>query len=91
MDGLPGPNAPWRISQLCNRHLHRHQIADTLHSLRHRYATQAWRGSHDLLLVKALLGHASVASTEGYALYDNTAAAAVVGAIPAPARLRVAQ
>ena len=44
-----------------------------------------------VLLVKALLGHASVASTEGYALYDNTAAAAVVGAIPAPARLRVAQ
>jgi hypothetical protein len=38
--------------------------------------------------VKALLGHASVTSTEGYALYDNATAAGVVEAIPAPARLR---
>ena len=40
----------------------------TGHKLRHRFATDAYRNSgHDLLAVKDLLGHASVATTQGYA------------------------
>ncbi len=38
----------------------------TGHTLRHRYATVALDGTGDLLAVSELLGHASVATTQGY-------------------------
>lgn len=44
----------------------------TAHKLRHRFATRAYKNSgHNLLAVKELLGHASVATTQGYAGLDN--------------------
>ena len=89
MDGRPGPNEPWRVSQLVNRHLHRHQITDTLHSLRHRYGTQFYRASgRDLRLTQEALGHARPETTAGYTLTDNPEAAAAAEGLPVPARLR---
>ncbi len=89
MDGRVGPNEPWRVSQLCNKHLHRHGITDTLHSLRHRYGTQVYRASgHDLRLTQDLLGHASPSTTAGYAAFDRAGAQVAVDALPSPARLR---
>lgn len=38
----------------------------SMHSLRHRFATRAYRGSRNLRAVQTLLGHASVASTQRY-------------------------
>lgn len=38
----------------------------TPHSLRHRYATQIYAATHDILLVSKLLGHASVETTQRY-------------------------
>jgi integrase/recombinase XerC len=90
-DGQGGPNAPWLISQLASRHLHECGVAATLHQLRHRFLTQAWRVTHDLRLVQELAGHASPVTTAGYTLVDNPEAVAAVEAIPAPARLRVAR
>lgn len=36
------------------------------HTLRHRFATEVHRGSHDLRAVQALLGHSSLATTQRY-------------------------
>jgi integrase/recombinase XerC len=38
----------------------------TLHALRHRFATRAYAGSHDLRAVQELLGHSSPAITQRY-------------------------
>lgn len=43
----------------------------TMHSLRHRFATRAYRGTRNLRAVQTLLGHASVAVTERYTAVDD--------------------
>lgn len=44
----------------------------TGHKLRHRFATDAYRNSgHNILAVKSLLGHSSVATTQVYAEVSN--------------------
>jgi integrase/recombinase XerC len=87
-DGRPGPCAPWRISQLAGRHLHASGSPATLHQLRHWFGTEAYRARRDLRVVQELLGHASPATTAGYAAYDRAEAAAAVAALPVPSALR---
>lgn len=41
------------------------------HTLRHTFATQIYRKTKDILLVKELLGHTSIASTQIYTHLDN--------------------
>ena len=48
-------------------HLQGLGVSTTLHSMRHRFATTAYQTSHDVMLVRDLLGHESVATTEIYA------------------------
>ncbi len=84
MDGRPGPVPPWMVSQLCREHLHSLGIRASLHLLRHRAATMALRGTHDLAAVQRLLGHSSPVTTLIYAALDDDAVAAAVEAIPAP-------
>lgn len=43
----------------------------TMHSLRHRCATRAYRGTRNLRAVQQLLGHESVATTEAYTFVDD--------------------
>ncbi|MBU8831152.1 tyrosine-type recombinase/integrase [Mycolicibacterium goodii] len=43
----------------------------TMHTLRHRFATRAYRGTGNLRAVQTLLGHSSVATTERYTAVDH--------------------
>ena len=56
-DGARGPNAPWIVSHLASDFLHSCGIPATLHQLRHRFGTQAYRAKRDLLAVQDLMGH----------------------------------
>jgi integrase/recombinase XerC len=68
------PYTPDKLSLAANRQLRRIGVEDTLHSLRHSFATTVYQSSRDLLLVKELLGHESVATTQIYAEPDMISA-----------------
>lgn len=84
LDGQPGPNQPWVISQLANAHLHGCGFGDTLHSLRHRFATMTYQRTRDLQLVGGLLGHSNLATTAIYADWDRAGALGAVEGLPVP-------
>ena len=88
-DGQHGPNTPMRVSGAANRWLHREGFSFTLHQLRHRFATEAYRTTRDLRLVQELLGHASPLTTAGYAAIVQDGAIGAVEALPVPGRLKV--
>lgn len=87
-DRRRGPNAPSTVSHIANKHLHSCGVSATLHQLRHRFGTGTYQATRDLRLVQDLLGHASVTSTQIYADWNRTGAAAAVAALPVPPHLR---
>lgn len=52
----------------------------TCHKLRHRFASQAYAGTHDLLSVQKLLGHSSPSTTQRYVATPQGALIAAVQA-----------
>ena len=88
-DGHPGPNAPWLVSHRSNMHLHECGVPATLHSLRHRALSQMYQHGRDLRAVQSVAGHASPATTSGYAAFSDQSAVDALNAIPAPGRLHV--
>lgn len=66
-DGQAGPYRAHNISHRANDYLHRLGIDHTLHSLRHRAGTVAYRATHDPFVVKDFLRHASTQTSAGYA------------------------
>lgn len=69
LDGQPGSCLPHTISQRANAHLRPWGI--TLHQLRHRYITAAYRARRDLRAAQHLAGHASPTTTAGYAAAES--------------------
>jgi integrase/recombinase XerC len=86
--GRAGPLSPWMVSRLIGEHLHDCGIAATAHQLRHRYGTQAYAVSEDLLAVQALMGHAHVTTTTGYVEVAGLKGKDIVSRLPVP-KLRV--
>lgn len=56
----------------------------TSHQLRHRYGTQLYAESRDLLLVQQLMRHSSPITTAGYALVSNDRGAELVARLTLP-------
>lgn len=83
-DGRGGPNAPGLVSHLANEWLHSCGVAATLHQLRHRFGTAAYRATRDLRAVQELLGHSHPSTTAGYAAYESAAAVEAVRGLPVP-------
>lgn len=86
-NGDPMPS--WEISRAGNGFLHDLGLDATVHQLRHWFGSETYRTSgHDLLLVRDLLGHAAVTTTEGYAAFDRAGAAEAVRALTAQKSFR---
>lgn len=80
------PMTPGAVGRWYTRHL-----GANPHSLRHRYATRAYRACHDIDAVRVLLGHASVATTQQYiAVGGDELMASARGAWAAEPRLKLA-
>lgn len=60
--------APCHVGQLVRGVLPDHW---TMHTLRHRFASRAYRGTRNLRAVQTLLGHASIATTERHCAVDD--------------------
>lgn len=69
---------PVRVGELVNEALPGRWTA---HTLRHRFATEAYRSSHDLLLVQTLMGHSKPETTAMYVGLDTAQARTVVDGI----------
>ncbi|MCB0908766.1 MAG: tyrosine-type recombinase/integrase [Nocardioidaceae bacterium] len=82
-DGGPGPNSPWRVSQVANEYLHSQGISSTLHALRHWFGTNAYRASgRDLRVTQELLRHATPISSAIYTYIDPAEGRAAVDRLP---------
>ena len=80
-----GPMHYQVISRKVNAHLRSHDIRSGLHSLRHRFGTQAYISTgHDLRQTQELMRHASPATTAVYTQLDPRGGAAAVNRLPVP-------
>lgn len=64
------PLTPNDVTKLASRHLHGTGADCSLHKLRHRYATRINQIARDPMLVKELLGHTSLSTTQVYLAVD---------------------
>ncbi len=72
------------VSGTCNRWLHRIGVKDSLHKLRHRYATQVLDHGAHIRDLQELLGHETLAATAVYTRVLPRRAAPVVAAVDHP-------
>jgi integrase len=88
LDGRPGPNRPAVVSHRANRFLADLGISATLHQLRHRFATEAYRLTKDIRRVQEWLGHRDPATTAVYIELVQDEGAEMLEGLPVPPMLR---
>jgi len=86
-DGRPGPNTAGQVSGMVAELVGGLGIPATYHACRHRFGTETYRATRDLLAVSALLGHSDVSTTQGYAAYADESQDDAVLALPVPGPL----
>ena len=74
-----------QLARWANLWLHEHDIPETFHQLRHWYGTTLRRSGVDLLVIRDLMGHTSVATTEVYTAVDDDEHARAVALLQPPA------
>jgi len=72
---------PRHVTAMVSAHLRQLDLPYTMHSFRHRAATQGYRRSKDILATRNLLGHASVATTMQYAKEADGAVRGIADAL----------
>ena len=59
------------IHNIVTKAMKEYGIEGSAHTLRHTYATQIYKNTHNIMMVKELLGHKSITSTQIYVHLDN--------------------
>jgi len=87
------PASPYMLPGARGGHIHPETVGAVLtrvlgsgwtgHTLRHSFATLAYRGTHDLRAVQELLGHSKPETTARYVEVDRAALVAAVAAVAA--------
>lgn len=77
----PRTSAP-RVQEAIRRASERADVRVSSHQLRHRYGTQLYAASRDLLVVQRLMRHASPVTTAGYAQVADAVGAELVNRLP---------
>lgn len=72
------------LQRRANRGIRRAGLTLTFHQLRHRFGTVAYRSSKDLVAVRDLMGHASMATTAVYAAAADETAQRIAAAVALP-------
>lgn len=83
-DGHPGRNTAHRVTCLANEFMHELGYDWTLHKLRARFATQAYRSRRNLRAVQELLGHSRPDTTARYVAVAATEGRSAVARLPVP-------
>jgi integrase len=78
---LGGVYTPAVLSQSFNRALKDHGVEATAHQLRHWFATNLLRATHDLRVVQEAMGHSSPSTTAIYTAFDDQAMADGIAAL----------
>lgn len=74
-EGLTG-NA---VGKACERAFRKHGLEGGIHRIRHSYATRLLEACHDIYVVRDLMRHDSIATTQIYAQLDDDKPAAAIG------------
>lgn len=78
LDGGRGHCSPNAVTKRANAHLHACGASETLHQLRHRFATATYAACRDIRAVQEMLGHSSPTTTAVYAQASETVSVAAV-------------